>query len=84
MPQSLLFTLLSTMGYQLLYYITRATIKREEERMLGVDQRKLIGLLIIGGALGLIAVIAQPSLQEVGGMLAGVAIGGLLVYGHQR
>ncbi len=52
--------------------------------MLGVDQRKLIGLLIIGGALGLIAVIAQPSLQEVGGMLAGVAIGGLLVYGHQR
>ena len=52
--------------------------------MLGVDQRKLIGLLIIGGALGLIAVIAQPSLQEVAGMLSGAVIGGLLVYGHQR
>ena len=52
--------------------------------MLGIDQKRLIGLLIIGGALGLIAVVAQPSLQEVAGMLSGVAIGGLLVYGHQR
>ena len=52
--------------------------------MLNVDEKKLIGLLIIGGALGLIAVVAQPSLQEVVGMLSGVAIGGLLVYGHQR
>ncbi len=52
--------------------------------MLSVDQKTLIGLLIIGAALGLIAVIAQPSLQEVAGMLSGVAIGGLLVYGHQR
>ncbi len=49
--------------------------------MLSVDQKKLIGLLIIGWALGLIAVIAQPSLQEVAGMLSGVAVGGLLVYG---
>jgi hypothetical protein len=52
--------------------------------MFSVDQRTLIGLLIIGGALGLIAGIAQPSLQEVAGMLSGVAIGVLLVYGYQR
>ena len=52
--------------------------------MLGIDQKRLIGLLIIGGAFGLIAIVAQPSLQEVAGMLSGVTIGGLLVYGHQR
>ena len=60
--------------------------------MLNVDEKKLIGFLIIGligfliigGAIGLIAAIDQPSWREMVGMLSGGAIGALLVYGYQR
>jgi hypothetical protein len=51
--------------------------------MLNIDQKKLIGLLILGGIIGLIAATDQPSWREIVGMLSGGAIVVLLVYGYQ-
>jgi hypothetical protein len=51
---------------------------------MNLHQRRVVVVLIIGGALGLVATIIEPNLQEITGLLSGGAIGVLLVYGYER
>ena len=52
--------------------------------MINLDQRSVFSLLLLGGVIGLVAAITEPSWREIVGLLAGGAIGILLVYGYQR
>ena len=52
--------------------------------MANLDTRRIIALLIIGGVMGLLAVVPEATWREIVGALSGAAIGVLLVYGYQR
>jgi hypothetical protein len=49
-----------------------------------LDQQRVIGLLIITGVVLFLIIVGEAGLREILGVLAGGAIGMLLVYGYER